>query len=96
MSSFGEKKAVQFAKEQGQQFVEFTRRQLARIYPAGTRIDSSNYDPVALWNAGCQLGKFCSGLKQQTNCNSAVITTRHPKSGILRKKFSFMGRELSK
>ena len=35
MSSFGEKKAVQFAKEQGRQFVEFTRRQLARIYPAG-------------------------------------------------------------
>ena len=57
MSSFGEKKAVQFAKEQGRQYVEFTRRQLARIYPAGTRIDSSNYDPVALWNAGCQLGE---------------------------------------
>ena len=54
---------MQFAKEQGRQFVEFTRRQLARIYPAGTRIDSSNYDPVALWNAGCQLGELRYELK---------------------------------
>ena len=63
MSSFGEKKAIALAREQGPGFVEFTRRQLARIYPGGTRIDSSNYDPVALWNAGCQLGMcvWCKG-----------------------------------
>ncbi|CDQ94369.1 unnamed protein product [Oncorhynchus mykiss] len=30
---------------------------LSRIYPAGTRTDSSNYNPVPLWNAGCQIGK---------------------------------------
>uniref|UniRef100_A0A672P6Y6 Phosphoinositide phospholipase C n=1 Tax=Sinocyclocheilus grahami TaxID=75366 RepID=A0A672P6Y6_SINGR len=26
-----------------------------RIYPAGSRTDSSNYNPVPLWNAGCQI-----------------------------------------
>ena len=58
MSSFGEKKAIQLAKDQGKDFIGYTKRQLARIYPGGTRIDSSNYDPVTLWNAGCQLGKI--------------------------------------
>ncbi len=58
MSSFGEKKAIQLAKDQGKDFIGYTKRQLARIYPGGTRIDSSNYDPVPLWNAGCQLGKI--------------------------------------
>lgn len=29
---------------------------LSRIYPAGSRTDSSNYSPVPLWNAGCQIG----------------------------------------
>ncbi|KAK6191656.1 hypothetical protein SNE40_003288 [Patella caerulea] len=28
---------------------------LLRIYPAGTRTDSSNYNPVPMWNAGCQV-----------------------------------------
>lgn len=29
---------------------------LSRVYPAGSRTDSSNYNPVPLWNAGCQIG----------------------------------------
>ncbi len=28
---------------------------LLRIYPRGSRVNSSNYDPVPLWLAGCQL-----------------------------------------
>lgn len=28
---------------------------LSRIYPAGSRTDSSNYNPVPLWNVGCQI-----------------------------------------
>ena len=27
----------------------------SRIYPRGSRVNSSNYDPVPLWLAGCQL-----------------------------------------
>lgn len=29
---------------------------LSRIYPAGWRTDSSNYNPVEMWNSGCQIG----------------------------------------
>lgn len=32
-----------------------TERQLVRTYPRGTRFDSSNYDPVMMWNCGIQL-----------------------------------------
>lgn len=31
---------------------------LSRIYPAGSRTNSSNYSPVPLWNAGCQIGTY--------------------------------------
>lgn len=33
----------------------FNKRQLSRIYPKGTRVDSSNYMPQVFWNAGCQM-----------------------------------------
>uniref|UniRef100_A0A665UW96 1-phosphatidylinositol 4,5-bisphosphate phosphodiesterase n=1 Tax=Echeneis naucrates TaxID=173247 RepID=A0A665UW96_ECHNA len=33
--------------------VEF--RQMSRIYPKGTRMDSSNYSPQPFWNVGCQM-----------------------------------------
>jgi len=32
-----------------------TRRHLARVYPSFLRIDSSNYLPVKIWIAGCQM-----------------------------------------
>lgn len=32
-----------------------TRRQLVRVYPAGSRASSSNYNAVPFWNVGCQL-----------------------------------------
>jgi len=38
--------------------VEYNRRQLSRIYPAGGRVDSSNYPPHLHWNAGCQIVAF--------------------------------------
>uniref|UniRef100_A0A8C5RE14 Phosphoinositide phospholipase C n=1 Tax=Laticauda laticaudata TaxID=8630 RepID=A0A8C5RE14_LATLA len=36
-------------------FVSHTIRFLTRIYPKGTRTDSSNYDPQEFWNVGSQL-----------------------------------------
>ncbi|KAG7273009.1 hypothetical protein CRUP_011893, partial [Coryphaenoides rupestris] len=37
------------------EFVEYNKSQLSRIYPKGTRVDSSNFMPQLFWNAGCQL-----------------------------------------
>nr|XP_055041485.1 1-phosphatidylinositol 4,5-bisphosphate phosphodiesterase beta-1 isoform X2 [Misgurnus anguillicaudatus] len=55
MSSFVETKALDLLKESPVEFVEYNKLQLSRIYPKGTRVDSSNYMPQVFWNAGCQL-----------------------------------------
>jgi len=41
----------------------YAQRHLVRVYPAGSRVDSSNYDPTSAWNAGCQI----VALNYQTN-----------------------------
>ena len=55
MSSFGEPKATKLAKKEGEDWVRYNKRQLSRIYPAGWRVDSSNYSPAPFWNCGCQM-----------------------------------------
>ena len=39
------------------EYVNYNKRQLSRIYPAGTRVNSSNYNPQVAWNVGCQIGE---------------------------------------
>uniref|UniRef100_A0A8C3SX26 Phosphoinositide phospholipase C n=1 Tax=Chelydra serpentina TaxID=8475 RepID=A0A8C3SX26_CHESE len=55
MSSFTESKAQKLAQESGTSFIHHNIRHLSRVYPAGWRTDSSNYNPVDLWNIGCQI-----------------------------------------
>ncbi|XP_078671681.1 1-phosphatidylinositol 4,5-bisphosphate phosphodiesterase beta-1-like isoform X4 [Branchiostoma floridae x Branchiostoma belcheri] len=55
ISSFVETAALASLKEFPVEFVNYNKRQLSRIYPRGTRMDSSNYIPQVFWNAGCQL-----------------------------------------
>ena len=55
MSSFVETMGLNLLKEQPTEFVNYNKRQLSRIYPKGTRVDSSNFLPHQFWNAGCQL-----------------------------------------
>ncbi|XP_067854198.1 1-phosphatidylinositol 4,5-bisphosphate phosphodiesterase gamma-2-like [Heptranchias perlo] len=53
--SFAENKADAILKQKSKEFREYNRKQLSRIYPKGQRIDSSNYDPVLLWQHGSQM-----------------------------------------
>ncbi|KAG8437970.1 hypothetical protein GDO86_008597 [Hymenochirus boettgeri] len=55
MSSFVETKALEQLTKSPMEFVEYNKKQLSRIYPKGTRVDSSNYMPQLFWNAGCQM-----------------------------------------
>lgn len=55
MSSFVETKAMEQLTKSPMEFVEYNKKQLSRIYPKGTRVDSSNYMPHLFWNVGCQL-----------------------------------------
>ncbi|KAI7792763.1 1-phosphatidylinositol 4,5-bisphosphate phosphodiesterase delta-1a isoform X2 [Triplophysa rosa] len=64
MASFKESKAVNFAENSATAYIHHNMDKLSRIYPAGSRTDSSNYNPVPLWNAGCQI----VALNFQTPC----------------------------
>uniref|UniRef100_UPI0037E7A88D 1-phosphatidylinositol 4,5-bisphosphate phosphodiesterase beta-3 n=1 Tax=Semicossyphus pulcher TaxID=241346 RepID=UPI0037E7A88D len=55
MSSFVETKGMDTLKNSPIEFVEYNKNQLSRIYPKGTRVDSSNYMPQLFWNVGCQM-----------------------------------------
>eukprot|EP01053_Blabericola_migrator_P003504 Blabericola_migrator_1__3503@NODE_203_length_11435_cov_141_633445_g174_i0_p1_GENE_NODE_203_length_11435_cov_141_633445_g174_i0NODE_203_length_11435_cov_141_633445_g174_i0_p1_ORF_typecomplete_len885_score148_01PIPLCX/PF00388_19/3_2e55PIPLCY/PF00387_19/3_6e34Mcp5_PH/PF12814_7/1_6e10C2/PF00168_30/3_5e07PH_12/PF16457_5/8_8e06EFhand_7/PF13499_6/0_018EFhand_7/PF13499_6/0_00087EFhand_7/PF13499_6/1_5e02EFhand_10/PF14788_6/5e05EFhand_like/PF09279_11/29EFhand_like/PF09279_11/0_019EFhand_8/PF13833_6/0_063E len=57
--SINEKKFDKYLKMSkagtGRQLVAFHRQFMSRIYPAGTRLMSSNYNPLPCWNVGCQM-----------------------------------------
>ncbi|XP_072306989.1 1-phosphatidylinositol 4,5-bisphosphate phosphodiesterase delta-1a isoform X2 [Eucyclogobius newberryi] len=55
MSSLKESKAFGLAQNSGTAFMHHNMEKLSRIYPAGSRTDSSNYNPVPMWNVGCQI-----------------------------------------
>ncbi|KAF1380511.1 hypothetical protein PFLUV_G00164540 [Perca fluviatilis] len=55
MSSLVETKGMDTLKSFPNEFVEYNKNQLSRIYPKGTRVDSSNYMPQLFWNVGCQM-----------------------------------------
>ncbi|ALC48869.1 norpA [Drosophila busckii] len=55
MSSFAESAGMNYLKQSSIDFVNYNKRQMSRIYPKGTRADSSNYMPQVFWNAGCQM-----------------------------------------
>ncbi|XP_035280574.1 1-phosphatidylinositol 4,5-bisphosphate phosphodiesterase zeta-1-like [Anguilla anguilla] len=54
-TSLGEKKAHKLALKSGPEFVLHNARFISRIYPAGSRTLSSNYNPQEFWNMGSQL-----------------------------------------
>ncbi|XP_033615185.1 1-phosphatidylinositol 4,5-bisphosphate phosphodiesterase eta-1 isoform X2 [Fukomys damarensis] len=53
--SFSETRAHQVVQQKSEQFMAYNQKQLTRIYPSAYRIDSSNFNPLPYWNAGCQL-----------------------------------------
>eukprot|EP00873_Tetraselmis_striata_P009850 jgi/Tetstr1/430114/TSEL_019948.t1 len=55
MCSFAESVIANYGVECRQQWIEYNMRHLSRVYPAGLRVDSSNYSPIPAWQLGCQL-----------------------------------------
>ena len=46
----------------GAEFVLHNARFLSRVYPAGSRTLSSNFNPQEFWNVGIQLGPYCADI----------------------------------
>ena len=55
MFSFSEPLICKLMDTNPIRLVRFNTGQLARIYPAGSRVDSSNYNPIPAWCMGAQL-----------------------------------------
>ena len=62
MSSFAEGKAEGLVEDEPEDYIKHNQFQLSRIYPGGLRTDSSNYDPIEMWNCGCQIGEAFSDI----------------------------------
>lgn len=56
MSSFPENKAEKLiCQQENKFFLKYHQVQFSRVYPKGQRIDSSNYNPINMWNSGSQM-----------------------------------------
>ena len=57
MSSFVETRLERIVRKthQAALFVVYSKCHLSRVYPKGQRMDSSNYDPLCMWNGGSQM-----------------------------------------
>ena len=55
ISSLSERKVASIIKKNKAELIQHNNTFLTRIYPMATRVNSSNYDPIAPWSAGCQL-----------------------------------------
>jgi phosphatidylinositol phospholipase C delta len=55
MVSFSEVKVKKLIKKAPNELEKYTKRQFIRVYPKGTRIQSTNLHPIEPWNNGCQI-----------------------------------------
>lgn len=69
MISLGEVKVSKLSDKFSDELVKFNKNQLCRVYPKGSRVDSSNYNPITAWNVGCQL----VALNYQTEGDSMFL-----------------------
>jgi len=91
MSSFPETKAEKLiCQTENAFFLKYHRVQFSRVYPKGQRIDSSNYNPIPMWNSGSQM----VALNYQTpdkpmQINSAKFRDNGNCGYVLRPEFMF-------
>ncbi|KAJ7257872.1 PLC-like phosphodiesterase [Mycena haematopus] len=53
--SLSENRANKYMKAGMEDLIRHTQTHVVRIYPKGTRVNSTNYEPLQYWAAGCQL-----------------------------------------
>ena len=57
MHSFSENKVRSLCRQRqgAMRWTVFNQQHMSRTYPAGSRVDSSNYNPLLAWSVGCQM-----------------------------------------
>ena len=93
MSSFPETKVDKWLHPPAQCLIllRYNCHQFTRVYPKGSRLDSSNYDPIKMWNVGIQM----AALNYQTGdramqLNQAKFALQNGACGyVLKPEFMF-------
>ncbi|RXI08802.1 hypothetical protein DVH24_022946 [Malus domestica] len=65
--SLSEQKLEKAAEDHGTDVVRFTQKNVLRVYPKGTRFNSSNYEPHVGWMHGAQMVAFNMQGKDKYN-----------------------------
>ncbi|KAG0286714.1 Phospholipase C [Linnemannia gamsii] len=73
--SFSERVSLRLAKQTLQEYINMNKSHLTRVYPAGFRINSTNYDPHHHWAGGCQVVALnYQSYDRGMQMNSAMFT----------------------
>lgn len=90
--SISESKANNLIEENPQAFVKYTADHLVRLYPKGTRVGSTNYDPIPMWNVGCQIVALnYQSNDKQNGFNDAKFLTNGNCGYVLKPQFLIDG-----
>ncbi|KAK4328303.1 hypothetical protein Pmani_001287 [Petrolisthes manimaculis] len=74
--SIGEIKAKSLFESNPDDFLKFTERNVTKVYPLGTRTDSSNLKPYPFWSVGCQIVALNMQTEDKANFyNDALFRT---------------------
>ncbi|KAK5893987.1 hypothetical protein CesoFtcFv8_010728 [Champsocephalus esox] len=75
-------------KSRGNDFLQYNRKALSRIYPKGQRVESSNYDPYPLWAGGCHMVALnIQTADKYTQLNSALFSMNGQTGYVLQPEF---------
>ncbi|CAE6502781.1 unnamed protein product [Rhizoctonia solani] len=85
MFSLSEKTANKVLKDNGMGLVKHCRTNLVRLYPNGTRVSSTNYEPARYWAAGVQLVAMNWQTIDLGNMMNQSMFLRNGKAGYLLK-----------
>ena len=70
--------------------LRYNEKQLSRVYPKGSRLDSSNYDPIRMWNCGAQLVALNYQTPDKAMQLNEAMFMQNGKSGyVLKPKYMF-------
>lgn len=75
-------------------YIHHNMDKLSRIYPAGSRTDSSNYNPVPMWNVGCQIGTYSTRSDLRLSIRRVIVMTNVTFSLASLSDLVFSGAEL--
>ncbi|XP_045600729.1 1-phosphatidylinositol 4,5-bisphosphate phosphodiesterase delta-4 isoform X3 [Procambarus clarkii] len=83
--SLGETKAKGLIESSPDDFIRFTERHVTKVYPLGTRTDSSNLKPYPFWSVGCQIVALNMQTEDKANFYGDALFTTNANCGYVLK-----------